>query len=154
MSRKDPSRMIGHIQSQRVCILKIQHQSKKFSSRKFTFPLLLLEQHVVSSLKFQHLQPEFFNSAVDFHTKARGKLSRWLMVLRPKNIPLNYDLFSRTRNVCCHPLLGSQHLTHSCAIKLYSTELKLHMENPFQTQDVFYVFPFLLNYLCSLGLGV
>lgn len=71
------------------------------------------------------------------------------MELRPKRMLLNCNLLSRTRTVCCHPLLGSQHLTHSCAVKFYSTELKIHMGKPCQTQDVFHVFPFLRSYLYS-----
>ena len=108
---------------------------------------------MVSRLKNQHPQPEGYNSAADFHAEAKGELSQWLMELRPKHLLLNCNL-SRTRTVFCHPLLGSQHLTHSCAVKFYSTELKIHMGEPFQTQDVFYDFPFLRNYLYSLGLGL
>ena len=48
------------------------------------------------------------------------------MELRPKRMLLNCHLLSRARTVCCHPLLGSQHLTHSCAVKFYSTELQIH----------------------------
>ena len=79
---------------------------------------------MVSRLKNQ--QPKGCNSAADFHAEAKGEPSQWLMVLRPKRMLLNCHLLSRTRTVCCHPLLGSQHLTHSCAVKFYSTELQIH----------------------------